>query len=648
MKTKFKTTAWLSGICFTLLLVMVLSAWLAHQQRSQAFKAEIQQLHRVTQQHIEELQVQLQQDALIAARSVLANSSIQNAIVDAAKSYQNQPDDQTTLTSIRNRVLPELDRHWQALQPFSVQQLHLHLGPDAFTLLRAHRPERHSDRLTTVRPLVMSVLSGSDALTALEVGRHGFGVRAVVPVQDTEQHTVGALEVGLGISQLIFERQQLLVSQGITDSGVSVLLSSKLTSVLHQAEQEDYLTDSQWLHDNESETQIKQWLRQGLIPGDITRPQMLQFQQDGQHFLVSVVPWYGYQQPEDQPAPVVLLGWHDISQMVLAQQQRNIRIWALWLASTLLSLVLIVFFARRLQKATADSITAKQKELYWSEQRLDALFRLSPLPILLNRMTDGAFIEANPAMEQLVGYSQQELSDLSYWDFTPENYATDEQEQINLLTKNGRYGPFRKQYRHKDGHLIDIELNGLSFENPAGELMIWTIVQDLTERQRIEQMKNEFISTVSHELRTPLTSVSGALGLVLAGRLGEIPEKAEKILSTAYRNSQRLAILINDLLDIEKIAAGKLHFDMQVQPVAPILEQALEENKAYGAECCVKIELCGELSEAHVRVDEQRLKQVLANLLSNAIKFSPDDSTVTIDTRADEDYITISVIDQGN
>lgn len=648
MKTNLQATAWLSGICFTLFLVMALSAWVAQQQRSQAFESDVQQLHRVNQQHIALMQLQLQQEAMIAAKSVLANSSIKKATVEAAESYQRQPEDRNTLSNIRHSVFAELERHWQALQPFSVKQLHLHLGPDAFTLLRAHRPELHSDRLNTVRPLVMSVLKGDESLAALEVGRHGFGVRAVVPVRNKEQRTVGAIEVGLGINQLIFERQQLLLDKGIRDSGVSLLMSSTYASVLHPTERFGYGTDSQWLQGIGVEPHITRWLQQGFIPSDITQPQQLQFEHDGQHFLVSMVPWYAFQQAEGQSAPVVVLAWNDVTGMVLAHKQQNLRIWLLWIFSACISLVLIVFFSIRLQKAAADSIKEQQKKLYWSEQRLDALFRLSPLPILLNRKANGAFIEANPAMEKLTGYSERELRDLSYWDITPDSFVSSAKEHMESLQNNGRYGPCRKQYRHKKGHLIDIEVNGLCFVNPAGESMVWTIVQDLTDRNRIEQMKNEFISTVSHELRTPLTSVTGALGLALSGRLGELPEKAEKILSTGYRNSQRLALLINDLLDIEKIAAGKLHFDMQVQPIGPILEQAREENQAYGIDRRVKILLSGELPDADVWVDEQRTKQVLANLLSNAIKFSPAGGSVIIDAQADDDHVTVSVIDQGS
>ena len=294
-----------------------------------------------------------------------------------------------------------------------------------------------------------------------------------------------------------------------------------------------------------------------------------------------------------------------------------------------------------------DKEVTAEESLKESEARLRGLFEFSPIGIALNDFETGQFIDLNGALIAPTGYTREEFVELSYWDVTPEEYEPEEQKALASLQETGRYGPFEKEYIRKDGSRYPVRLQGMLSQELDGRQVIWSLIEDITERKQIEQLKNEFISTVSHELRTPLTSVSGALGLVLGGRLGDLPEKAEKILKTAYRNSQRLALLINDLLDIEKMAAGKLHFDMQAQPIQPILEQALEENKAYGAEHRVEIELTGHL-DAHVKVDEQRLKQALANLLSNAIKFSPEGGAVSIEAQADEDHVTVSVIDQGS
>jgi len=193
---------------------------------------------------------------------------------------------------------------------------------------------------------------------------------------------------------------------------------------------------------------------------------------------------------------------------------------------------------------------------------------------------------------------------------------------------------------------INISCNPL--RDGAGQLQgFMAIESDISERKRMERMKSEFVSTVSHELRTPLTSISGALGLVAGGVLGELPEQAKQMIAIAHKNSQRLGFLINDLLDMEKIAAGKLHFEMRSQPLMPLIGQALEANRPYGAERRVALVLMGEAAVAEVRVDSQRLMQVLANLLSNAIKFSPEGGTVEVTVQVIAGKARVAVADHG-
>lgn len=200
--------------------------------------------------------------------------------------------------------------------------------------------------------------------------------------------------------------------------------------------------------------------------------------------------------------------------------------------------------------------------------------------------------------------------------------------------------------QRRDGSLFPMEL-AISEVTRQGQPLYVGMVRDITERKRVERMKSEFVSTVSHELRTPLTSISGALGLITGGAMGELPEQARQMIGVAHKNSQRLTHLINDLLDIEKIAAGKLHFEMQVQPLRALIEQALDDYRTYSAERRVALVLTGEVPDAEVRVDSQRLMQVLANLLSNAIKFSPEGGTVDVGVVSDATRVRVSVHDQG-
>lgn len=192
-----------------------------------------------------------------------------------------------------------------------------------------------------------------------------------------------------------------------------------------------------------------------------------------------------------------------------------------------------------------------------------------------------------------------------------------------------------------------IRMVGISqFRQDVCERLYGTI-QDISERKRIEKMKDEFISTVSHELRTPLTSISGALALMANGVMGDIPEKFKTMLQIAQKNSQRLSVLINDLLDMEKASAGQLQFQMESLSLAPILQTALESNMASGIERMISIAIENPYPELTVTIDLQRFLQVLSNLLSNAIKYSPNHGHIQMTVNMVDDKVRIAVKDQG-
>jgi signal transduction histidine kinase len=169
----------------------------------------------------------------------------------------------------------------------------------------------------------------------------------------------------------------------------------------------------------------------------------------------------------------------------------------------------------------------------------------------------------------------------------------------------------------------------------------------LAERGRAERLKNEFVSTVSHELRTPLTSIAGALELLDAGIVGALPAKIKDVVSIAYHNSRRLIRLINDILDIEKIESGCMTFDLQPQPLAPLIERAVAEVAAFAQSMDVRLAFRSPAIRAVARVDADRFIQVVTNLVSNAIKFSPSGATVTLTLVRCDDLLRISVADCG-
>ncbi len=170
---------------------------------------------------------------------------------------------------------------------------------------------------------------------------------------------------------------------------------------------------------------------------------------------------------------------------------------------------------------------------------------------------------------------------------------------------------------------------------------------DITERIRVERMKSEFVSVVSHELRTPLTAIAGAMGLIEGGVLGRIPQPMQEMLSMVNRNSQRLSLLINDLLDIEKLSAGKMTFEFRDENIVALVEQAVAMNQSYGSERKVGITVAGNLPQIVIHVDRQRFMQVMSNLLSNAIKFSPDQGNVEVGLSLVNGMACVEVKDKG-
>ncbi|WP_439887082.1 ATP-binding protein [Pseudomonas sp. MBLB4123] len=197
------------------------------------------------------------------------------------------------------------------------------------------------------------------------------------------------------------------------------------------------------------------------------------------------------------------------------------------------------------------------------------------------------------------------------------------------------------------GEPIDIELSAAALDDDAPEQPRWILhLQDIRESKRLLRLQNEFVSTVSHELRTPLTAIRGPLELINAGALGEVPAAMRQMLQIAGDNSQRLALLINDLLDIGKLEAGRMLFDCRTHALQPLIEQALQANQAYAADYGVRLRQIGACPD-WVRVDERRLQQVLSNLLANAAKFSPRGTDVELFTERRGQWLRLHVRDRG-
>ena len=206
---------------------------------------------------------------------------------------------------------------------------------------------------------------------------------------------------------------------------------------------------------------------------------------------------------------------------------------------------------------------------------------------------------------------------------------------------------FEWQHTRSDGSTFDCEVN-LTLINSNQQRLIMGIVRDISERKRIEKLKDEFISTVSHEIRTPLTSIRGSLGLINGGVVGQLSEKAASLAAIAYSNTERLLQLVNNLLDIQKLESGTLNFTFQETNLQQLLEQTIEANSGYAEDHGISLILDSVDPSINLPIDAPRIMQVMNNLLSNAAKFSPTGSEVHIAVEMREKEVLIKVIDQGS
>jgi PAS domain S-box-containing protein len=289
--------------------------------------------------------------------------------------------------------------------------------------------------------------------------------------------------------------------------------------------------------------------------------------------------------------------------------------------------------------AMRDSIKDYQVALESEAARLRAVLE-NVVEGILTVSPDGKIETFNPAAERIFGYHRNEAIGQRVAQLLPEfsrisNRTADPQgrdQDIEGIRKDGSRFP------------AELAISRMRDGETQGRV---AVVRDITQRKRVERMKDEFVSTVSHELRTPLTSIRGSLGLINGGLAGQLSADGNTLLQIASRNCERLIVLINDLLDVSKIESGDLRFNSAEHPLQRLMEQALDSNRGYADERGIVLRLENHCPDATVDVDEDRFMQVMANLLSNATKFSPEGGQVEIQALRHDQVARICVVDHG-
>ncbi len=282
---------------------------------------------------------------------------------------------------------------------------------------------------------------------------------------------------------------------------------------------------------------------------------------------------------------------------------------------------------RRLQGQLQDQNLRLREEIHYREQAehtFTSIFQSSLNPMALATLPEGKLIKVNPSLLKISGLTQdsvlgQPILDL-FWRANQDAVV----EMLAALVNTRRLQ--RQEFGFRiPGYATRILLVSMEEIEINQKNCVLLTANDITEQKQIE---NEFISLVSHELRTPLTSLMGSLDILTSGKLGELNEYGQKILTIAISSTERLIRLINDILDLERIQAGEILLQKKPCNVLDLCTQAIDSLDSMASQSGIQI--ITQIDPLEVQVDPDRFVQTLTNLLSNAIKFSDPDRSVLI------------------
>jgi len=277
-----------------------------------------------------------------------------------------------------------------------------------------------------------------------------------------------------------------------------------------------------------------------------------------------------------------------------------------------------------------------------------ALMDFSATPCMI-QSANGDIETVNPAFEQVFGYTAAQAvgknpNDLLAGEMTN---LTEMAAASQTVLLGGSVRRDEALYR-KDGSLVWIAYEQHALVDEVGHVShIIATGTDITERHRAEQMKSDFVSMVGHELRTPLTVVSGSLEVLADKRFFNLPEAGDEIVQMARTNCDMLNALIGDLLDINKIEAGKLSLNIKAVAPGKCLDTAVQALQQQAKDREITVHAIQGDSDLYVAADPNRLVQVLINLISNAVKYGRDGGDIWLRYHQSDDKVRIEVADNG-
>lgn len=302
--------------------------------------------------------------------------------------------------------------------------------------------------------------------------------------------------------------------------------------------------------------------------------------------------------------------------------------------------------AERSMFCVAHDITERKRTeelLRESEARTRSIIESMPVGLII--VDDAGIIdEVNPHMEKIFRCQKHELIGQPLCELFPriDELSPDNIAKLACDKQTGRLREFNAQ--RKTGEVFPAEISLMKYQTSGAPRFLINVI-DVTERHFVEKLKREFVTTVSHELRTPLTSIRGSLTLLAVGALGPLAEQAHRAVKIAERNCLRLVCLLNDLLDMEKLEAGKMEMVFERMSLAPVIERSVESVRSFADQYDIQIEVEG--PELEVSADADRIIQVMINLLSNGCKYSPPGAILSVIVTEEISDVRVSVKDCG-
>jgi PAS domain S-box-containing protein len=287
----------------------------------------------------------------------------------------------------------------------------------------------------------------------------------------------------------------------------------------------------------------------------------------------------------------------------------------------------------------------RTRELSETRDYLDNLFNYANAPIIVWN-SKFEITRFNHAFERLTGRFTDEVLGRKVDILFPDGSRNESMKHIREATSGERWEVVEIPIKHKDGTVYILLWNSATLYAPDGKTAVATIAQgqDITERKRVEKMKDEFIGLVSHELRTPLTVITGSLRTAMFEGLSA--EDVSELIQNAIEGADSLAAILENMLELSRHQAGRLQLRVEAVSIADVAKSVTDRLKSQGVSQQFLLDIPSELPP--VEADPVRVERILYNLLENAVKYSPEGSDVRVSSRTQGAFVVTRVIDQGS